>query len=89
MTDIALVGLLSLTSIAAAVAVFAAVMTMRHSRDVSRRLHAALKRLDEIFAALPDPETPREVDALRVELEWLVDTITNELVRNDGRAPFN
>lgn len=76
MTETASLLILLLATLAAGVAVTAAVLTLRQVRLVSRRLHDMLQRLDR----LPEPGRPVDIDALRVDVEWLVDTLTNELL---------
>lgn len=79
MTETLQLLLLALSAFVAGLASIVAFMVHRQTRVIARRLHDALERLDGIARAVPEPGTPRDIDALRVEVEWLVDTLTNEL----------
>ena len=83
MTETLPLLLLSFSAFTATVAAAAALAVFRHSRVIARRLHDVLGRLDEVIRAIPESDAPQNLDALRVEVEWLVDTLTSELA---GRA---
>lgn len=82
MTETTSLIILVIATFIAGVAALAAVMALRQTRLVARRLHDMLQRLDH----LPEPGRPNDLDALRVDVEWLVDTLTNELL-NPNRQP--
>lgn len=79
MTETLSLLILAFAAIAAALATVAAIMAARQTRLVGRRLHDVLQRLDHLIRMLPEPGRPNDIDALRVDVEWLVDTLTNEL----------
>ena len=84
MTETVQLLILLLSSFVAGIASVAVLVVLRQTKLVSRRLHAVLARLDEVARAIPEPGTSRDLDALRVEVEWLVDTLTNELTGPPG-----